>query len=110
MRRLLEVAALGVIQGAAELLPVSSSAHVAVAARLLGWEDPARRKELEVALHAGAAVALAPEFLRLAPDAATLLRSLAPPVVIGYLFEERIERLDPALGLLLGAAALAAAD
>jgi undecaprenyl-diphosphatase len=110
MRRLLEIAALGAIQGAAELLPVSSSAHVAVASRLLGWDEPARRKELEVALHAGAAVALAPEFLQLLPDAGTLLRSLLPPVVVGYAFEERIERLDPVVGLLLGACALALAD
>ena len=60
MRRppeLAQVAALGLIQGVAELLPVSSSAHVAAVPRLLGWEiaewDAARRKELEVALHAG---------------------------------------------------------
>src|SRR4051812_5378899 len=99
MRRLLEVAALGVIQGAGELLPVSSSAHVALAARLLGWEEPARRKELEVALHAGAAVALAPSFLALLPDAGTLFRSLAPPVAVGFVFEERIEELDPVWGL-----------
>jgi undecaprenyl-diphosphatase len=108
MRRLLEVAALGAIQGAAELLPVSSSAHVALAARACGWTEPT--KELEVALHAGATAALAPEFLRLLPDPGTLLRSLAPPVVVGYVFEERIERLDPVLGLVLGAAALALAD
>ena len=117
MRRppeLLQIAALGLIQGATELLPVSSTAHVAALPRLLRWEvaewDAARRKELEVALHAGAAVALAPEFLRLAPDVGTLARSLAPPVVVALLFERAIEELDPIAGLLLGAAALAAAD
>ena len=45
-----------------ELVPVSSSGHVAALPWLLGWEvagwDGARRKELEVALHAGAAAAL----------------------------------------------------
>src|SRR4051812_2023083 len=107
----MQIAALGVLQGAAELLPVSSSAHVAAVPRLLGWDvaewAPARRKELEVALHAGAALALAPELLRRLPDARTLARSLAPPVVVGYRFERAIEeRLDPALGLLVGAAAL----
>jgi undecaprenyl-diphosphatase len=116
---LVQVAALGLIQGAAELLPVSSSAHVAAVPRLLRWEvaswSPARRKELEVALHAGALVALAPSLWRLRPDARTLALSLAPPVVLGYLFERPIEeRLGGptglASGLLLGAAALAAAD
>ena len=60
----LQVVALGLIQGATELFPVSSSAHVAVLPQLLGWSvsewAPERRKELEVALHAGALVALAP--------------------------------------------------
>jgi undecaprenyl-diphosphatase len=112
---LVQIAALGALQGAAELLPVSSSAHVALVPRLLRWDvagwDPARRKELEVALHAGAALALAPELLRRLPEPATLARSLAPPVVLGYLLERPIEeRLDPVLGLLLGAAALALAD
>ena len=116
MRRLLEIAALGVIQGAAELLPVSSSAHVAALPRLLGWEiagwDAARRKELEVALHAGAALALAPEFLRLLPDARTLALALGPPVVVGYALEEWIEERAGGLwlGLIAGAVALAAAD
>jgi undecaprenyl-diphosphatase len=115
----LEAALLGLLEGATELLPVSSSAHVAAVPWLLGWElasaSPARRKELEVAVHAGAAAALAPELIRALPDARTLALSLAPPMIAGYLLEERIERLlsGPAAiagGLLAGAAALAAAD
>ncbi|WP_081685504.1 undecaprenyl-diphosphate phosphatase [Candidatus Solirubrobacter pratensis] len=119
LRRTLEAAALGLIQGAAELLPVSSSAHVAMIPWLLGWEvaawPPARRKELEVALHCGAGLALAPALWRGRPDLRTLALSLAPPVIAGYLLEERIQtRLGgPAAiagGLLAGALALAAAD
>jgi undecaprenyl-diphosphatase len=115
----LQVAALGLIQGAAELLPVSSSAHVAAVPRLLGWSvgswPDARRKELEVALHFGALLALAPALWRLRPDGRTLALSLAPAVVLGYAFERPIEsRLGGpkglAAGLLLGAAALAASD
>jgi undecaprenyl-diphosphatase len=51
---------LGALHGPAELVPVSSSAHVSLVAWLLGWEpgSPARRKELEVLLHAGTGVAL----------------------------------------------------
>jgi undecaprenyl-diphosphatase len=115
----LEAAALGLIQGAAELLPVSSSAHVAMVPWLLGWEvaqwPPERRKELEVALHCGAGLALAPALWRERADARTLALSLAPPVVAGYLLEERIEsRLGGPVaiagGLLAGAIALVVAD
>jgi undecaprenyl-diphosphatase len=115
----LEAAALGLVQGAAELLPVSSSAHVGAIPWLLGWEcagwPAARRKELEVALHCGAAVALAPALVRALPDVRTLALSFAPPAVIGFAFERRIEeRLGtPAAvagGLLAGAAMLVAAD
>src|SRR3954449_5411414 len=114
----LHVVALGLLQGVAEVVPVSSSAHVAAVPWLLGWPvadwPPARRKELEVALHAGAALALAPALLRLLPGPRTLALSLAPPVVLGFLLERPIEEeLGPnALpwGLLTGAAALALAD
>src|SRR5713101_5987507 len=54
--------ALGLIQGPAELLPVSSSAHLTLVPKLAGWDwerlDPEMRKSFEVALHAGAAAAL----------------------------------------------------
>ena len=89
----LQAAALGLLQGCAELVPVSSSAHVSAVPWLLGWDalEPARQKELEVALHAGALLALAPTLWRLAPGPLTLALSLAPPVVLGYLFERPIE-------------------
>jgi undecaprenyl-diphosphatase len=116
---LAQVVALGLIQGAAELLPVSSSAHVAAVPWLLEWSAadwaPERRKELEVALHFGALAAMAPALWRVRPDVRTLALSLAPPVIAGYALERPIEeRLGGpaglATGLLLGAAALAAAD
>src|SRR3954470_12374541 len=113
MRPELEAAALGALQGAAELLPVSSSAHVAAIPWLLGWEP--RDKAFEVALHTGAAVALAPALWRLRPDAPTLALSLIPPYVVGYALERPIEQrlrgpVALAAGLTAGAAALAAAD
>ncbi len=115
----LEAAALGLVQGAAELLPVSSSAHVGALPWLLRWEcatwPAARRKELEVALHFGAAVALAPALLRALPDLKTLALSFAPPAIVGYGLEKHIEERmgTPAAvagGLLAGAAMLVAAD
>jgi undecaprenyl-diphosphatase len=52
--RYLEIAVLALIQGAAELLPVSSSAHVILAQRLMGM-DPSRPEQvfLLVMLHTG---------------------------------------------------------
>ena len=50
----LQIALLALIQGAAELLPVSSSAHVILAQRLMGM-DPSRPEQvfLLVMLHTG---------------------------------------------------------
>src|SRR4029078_7960299 len=57
-----ETIALGLLQGPAELLPISSSAHVALGPCLLRWSHSELsgevRKEVEVALHAGTALAL----------------------------------------------------
>src|SRR5947209_20345278 len=57
-----EALALGALHGPAELLPISSSGHVAVVPWLLGWDygrlDEELRKSFEVALHAGTAAAL----------------------------------------------------
>lgn len=120
MRRA-EVVALALLQGPAELLPVSSSGHVAALPILLGWEHAelagARRKELEVALHAGGAVALLvglrKELAVLPRDVALL--SMLPTVAIAFLAEEWIEeRLGSARslagGLVAGSVALLLAD
>ena len=48
---------LGVLQGLAEFLPISSSAHLALAPWVFGWQDPGLA--FDVALHAGTLVALA---------------------------------------------------
>jgi undecaprenyl-diphosphatase len=115
--RLLETVALGLIQGPAELLPVSSTAHVELLPWLLGWEharlDGARRKEVAVALHAGSAVALAARTRRLRIP--LLVAATAPAALAGLLLEEPVERRmgTPgaiAAGLLVGSVALVAAD
>jgi undecaprenyl-diphosphatase len=114
-----EALALGLLHGPAELVPVSSSGHVAALPWLLGWEvagwDGARRKELEVALHAGTAAALL-VVLRPGRTRPRLLgAALLPPAVAGLVLERWIEeRLATpatlAAGLLAGAAALVLAD
>ena len=120
--------ALGVVQGPAELLPVSSSAHIVLVPWLAGWDwdelDPEVRKSFEVALHAGAAAALLIGQRRLIAEelrgfdlrrALLLSLSFLPAAVVGYTLERPIEqRLGgpraTALGLLVGAAAMLAAD
>jgi undecaprenyl-diphosphatase len=120
--------ALGLLQGPAELLPVSSSGHTALIPWLAGWPyaefDGELRKSFEVALHAGAGLALAidmrKELLREAARmdrrrASVLALSLAPPTIAGYALRRPIERWlggprSIAAGLAVGAIAMAVAD
>ncbi len=47
---------LGVVQGLSEFLPISSSAHLIIVPRLLGWADPGLT--FDVALHVGTLLAV----------------------------------------------------
>jgi undecaprenyl-diphosphatase len=103
----------GLVQGPAELLPVSSSAHVGLLLRRWGVTG-AERKEAEVALHAGTAVALA-LLDRRRPRWGLLIAATAPPALAGLVLERPIEaRLGGprsiAAGLLAGSAAMVLAD
>jgi undecaprenyl-diphosphatase len=108
-----ETVALGLLQGPAELLPVSSSAHVGLVLDRLGVAG-AERKEMEVALHAGTALALA--LLDRRPLRwGLLIAATAPPALAGLALERPIEaRLGTprsiATGLLAGAVAMVLAD
>jgi undecaprenyl-diphosphatase len=121
-------AALGIVEGPAELLPISSSAHIVLLPWLAGWDweaiDPEVRKSFEVALHAGAALALMigqrrviAEELREFDGRRALILGLSflPAAVLGYKLERLIERRlggprATAVGLLGGAAAMLIAD
>jgi len=59
---LFQVVILGLIQGLAEFLPISSSAHLIIAPWLLGWTDPGLT--FDVALHVGTLVAVVVYFFR----------------------------------------------
>jgi undecaprenyl-diphosphatase len=120
--------ALGVLHGPAELLPVSSSGHVALIPWLAGWSyadlDPELRKSFEVALHAGTAsallVALRPEVGQALVDldrrrVGIVVLSLLPPAAVTLLFERAIERRAGAptmvaAGLLAGSLAMVVVD
>ena len=101
--KLRHAVALGLAQGPTELLPVSSSAHTTLIPFLAGWPyaelDPELRKSFEVALHAGAGLALAidmrAELCAAARRldrrrAAVIALSLAPAVLAGYTLERPI--------------------
>ncbi len=119
---------LGLIQGPAELLPVSSSGHLALLRWLAGWGDseldPELGKSFEIALHAGTAAALpivmhqelngALRRLRIRGSASVAL-SMLVPALVGYTLEQPIERRlsapgAVATGLLVGALAMAVVD
>ena len=123
-----QAAALGALHGPAELLPISSSGHVAVVPWLAGWNyrrlDDELRKSFEVALHTGTAAAL---LISLRDEVDEAVRGLslrrvmliglsfAPPAFVGYRFERPIERRfgtpeTVAAGLVIGAVAMALAD
>jgi undecaprenyl-diphosphatase len=120
--------ALGLLHGPAELLPISSSAHTELLPWLAGWSytrlDVRTRKTFEVALHAGAGLALAwhirRELLRDAAEldarrAALVALSIAPPALAGLTLERLIEQRlggprSIAAGLTAGALAMACAD
>jgi undecaprenyl-diphosphatase len=119
---------LGALHGPAELMPVSSSAHVTVVPYLLGWDyakaGPDLRKAFEVALHAGTAAAL---LIGLRDEVAAELRDLSlahvarviaaslPAALVGFTLEGPIERrlgtpTTIPLGMILGALAMGWAD
>ncbi len=120
--------ALGALHGPAELLPISSSGHIALIPWLLHWErddaDPELRKAFEVALHAGTAAALLITLRSEVSDAMSVMSprlvfhialSFAPPAIAGYTLERPIERrlgtpATIAAGLTCGSVVMAWAD
>jgi undecaprenyl-diphosphatase len=131
---LFQAIVIGVVQGLTEFLPVSSSAHLIVVPRLLGWNDPfLNSAAFDVMLHLGTLVALLVYFgrdlLRLLvawlrsiaertlgddPDrrlAWLLAVSVVPAALLGAAFEGFFDtafrqRLGPVALLLLAGAAL----
>jgi undecaprenyl-diphosphatase len=126
--RVSQAALLGALHGPAELLPISSSGHVAVVPWLLGWDygelEPELRKAFEVALHGGTAAALlislrseVVDFMNTTSPRLLGLVGLAsaPAAVVGLALERPIERRlggprSIAAGLLGGGLAMAWAD
>jgi undecaprenyl-diphosphatase len=83
MDSLIHAAILGIVQGLTEFLPISSSAHLILVPRFLGWNDPfIETAAFDVMLHMGTLVALLVYFWR---DLIRLLRAW-----LGSIRERRI--------------------
>lgn len=131
---LFQAAALGVVQGLTEFLPVSSSAHLILARVFFGWNSETLGLPFDVACHVGTLLAVvvyfAPELrqmVRALPRALTgggdtsarqiwlLAVGTLPIVVAGVLFNEVVDQSlrtpgVAAVTLAGGAALLVAAD
>ena len=113
---ILQAIVLGIIQGATEFIPISSSAHLIIVPWLFGWNDPALTSlAFDVALHLGTLAAVlvffAADWVRLAKGAWLSMRErkigddpdrklawfvvigTIPGAVAGMLFESKIDRI-----------------
>jgi len=106
---------LGVAQGCAEVVPVSSSAQLVLLPWLLGWEHSSEHATFAAALHAGSCLGigwvLREDVMSLDLRTAALLAgTCVPPAVAGYLVadrvEERLRRPAHLAAVLAGAGAL----
>jgi undecaprenyl-diphosphatase len=103
---------LGIVQGLTEFLPVSSSAHLVLFERFLGFDPPGVL--LEAALHLGTLGAVLLLFRR---DLVRLIRGLfhrgserrevgrlivgtIPIVLLGFFFQDRVEEAFTSLGII----------
>lgn len=78
---LFQAALLGIIQGATEFLPVSSSGHLSIARWLFGWDDPGLA--FDAAVHAGALAAILVAYRRQIIALLSGLHTAAAPPVDG---------------------------
>ena len=89
---LFQVVILALIQGITEFLPISSTAHLALAPWLLGWNDPGLT--FDIALHVGTLLAILVYFFR------TWLQIIAQAIGIGYGEDDALRRNPGLLWLL----------
>ena len=107
-----QVAALGIVQGVAEVVPVSSSAQLVLVPWVLGWAPPDDRTTFAAGLHAGSCLGIAWAVRRdlLALDRRTLgllAAATVPAAAAGFLAADAVEQRlgrPPQLAVLLAAA------
>lgn len=101
---------LGIVQGLTEYLPISSTAHLRIVPALLGWENPSLAFKAIIQLGTLAAV-----FVYFRADIARILRGVwrgesqlgwmiavgtIPVVVLGLLFQRRIEWMNESVAVM----------
>lgn len=112
-----QAAALGAVQGVAEVVPVSSSAQLVLLPWLLGWQQPADRTTFAAALHGGSTLGVAFALRRDLRELATtragrrhtllLAASSLPAALAGAALHDAVERRlgrPPQLAALLATA------
>lgn len=81
------------MQGVAEVVPVSSSAQLALLPWLLDWEPPEDRTTFAAGLHAGSAVGLVSVTARPSwGTAGRLALSSVPAAIAGHRWQDQVER------------------
>ena len=90
---LYQVVVLALIQGITEFLPISSTAHLALAPWLLGWTDPGLT--FDIALHVGTLLAILVYFFR------TWLQIIAQAIGFHYGEDDALRRNPGILWLLV---------
>lgn len=103
-------AVLGVVQGLTEFLPISSSAHLILVPKFLGWED--QGLAFDVALHLGTLVGVMAYFWRDLKNILLqkeqhyligyLIVATIPAAVAGLLLEHKVETLFRSPALIAG--------
>jgi undecaprenyl-diphosphatase len=90
---LFQVVVLALIQGITEFLPISSTAHLALAPWFLGWTDPGLT--FDIALHVGTLLAILVYFFR------TWLQIIAQAIGVHYGEDDALRRNPGLLWLLV---------
>lgn len=87
MPDIFQIIALGIVEGLTEFLPISSTAHLTLASDLMGLVQTEFLKTFEIAIQAGAILAVLAVYWKKFLDRDTLVRVFAaflPTAIIGY--------------------------
>lgn len=118
MSDLISAIIIGIVQGLTEFLPVSSSGHIELAQKILGYELGDREQQLSVVLHAATALSTIVIFRKEIAEifkglfkfenneefqfSLKIVLSMIPAAIVGIVFDKEIEKLFDGNILLVG--------